>query len=212
MHSEILTATQLAVLDGLKAIPALGEFYLAGGTALALRHGHRRSIDFDFFRATAFDVEELALALDRAFGGFERLPTGAHTLYVRLSHVTTSFFQYPYRQLEDVEPTSWGFGLASDADIAAMKIEAIAGRGSRRDFVDLRILVHAGLAIETAFDLFERKYGTVRSDRYHRLRALAYFDDAEGEPMPDMLVPFDWDEAKRFFTAEATRLLATETS
>jgi len=43
------------------------------------------------------------------------------------------------------------------------------------------------------------------------LRALAYFDDAEQEPMPDMLVPFDWDEATRFFTAEATRLLAAET-
>jgi hypothetical protein len=209
---EILTASQLAVLDGLKPIPAIREFYLAGGTALALRHRHRRSIDFDFFRPTAFDVQELALALEGVFPGCERLPTGAQTLYVRLSRVTTSFFYYPYRQLDEVEPTPWGFGLASDRDIAAMKIEAIAGRGSRKDFVDLRILCRAGLTIDAAFDLFERKFGTRRSDRYHRLRALAYFDDAEREPMPDMLLPFDWDEAKRFFTAEATRLLATETS
>jgi len=211
VHPEVLTATQLTVLDGLKPIPAVGEFYLAGGTALALRHGHRRSIDFDFFRSTSFDAQELALALERAFDEFERLPTGEQTLYVRLSSVTTSFFRYPYRQLEEVEPTSWGFGLASDADIAAMKIEAIAGRGSRKDFVDMRLLCRAGLTIDAAFDLFERKYGTRRTDRYHRLRALAYFDDAEREPMPDMLVPFDWDEAKRFFTAEATRLLAEET-
>jgi hypothetical protein len=60
--------------------------------------------------------------------------------------------------------------------------------------------------------LFDRKYGTRRTDRYHRLRALAYFDDAEREPMPDILLPFDWEEAKRFFTAEATRLLAAGTS
>lgn len=208
MHLEILTAAQLTVLDGLKPIPAVGDFYLAGGTALALRHGHRRSIDFDFFRPTPFDVQELAVALARAFDDIERLPTGEQTLYVRLCSVTTSFFNYPYRLLEEVAPTPWGFGLASDSDVAAMKIEAIAGRGSRRDFVDLYLLCRGGLTLDAAFDLFEQKYGTRRTDRYHRLRALAYFDDAEREPMPDLLVPFDWDETKRFFTAEAARLLA----
>ena len=212
MHTEILTPSQLAVLDGLRAVPAVRGFYLAGGTALALRHGHRRSVDFDFFRASSFQSQELLLALEHPFGGLERLPTGEETLYVRLLGVTTSFFLFRYRQLQDVEPTPWGFGLASDSDIAAMKIEAIAGRGSRKDFVDLRVLCRAGLTIEAAFDLFDRKYGTRRTDRYHRLRALAYFDDAEREPMPDMLLPFDWEEAKRFFTAEATRLLAAGTS
>jgi hypothetical protein len=53
----------------------------------------------------------------------------------------------------------------------AMKIEAIAGRGSRKDFVDLRVLCRAGLTLDTAFDLFDRKYGTQRTDRYHRLRS-----------------------------------------
>lgn len=212
MHTEILTPSQLAVLDGLTAVPAISEFYLAGGTALALRHHHRRSVDFDFFRATPFEVQELVLALERGFGGLERLPTGEETLYVRLLGVTTSFFHYPYRLLEDLEPTPWGFSLASDSDIAAMKIEAIAGRGSRKDFVDLRVLCRAGLTIDAAFDLFDRKYGTRRTDRYHRLRALAYFNDAEREPMPDMLLPFDWEESKRFFTSEATRLLAAGTS
>jgi hypothetical protein len=211
VHTGILTTTQLAVLAGLKPIPAVHEFYLAGGTALALRHGHRRSIDFDFFRATAFDSQELMLTLDRVFSGVERLPSGEQTLYVRLLQVTTSFFRYPYPLLGAVEPTPWGFGLAADADIAAMKIEAITGRGSRKDFIDLRILVRSGLTLDAAFDAFEQKYGAVRTDRYHRLRALAYFADAEREPMPDMRMPFDWNEAKQFFTAEATRLLAAET-
>ena len=116
MHVEILTATQLAVLDRLAAIPAVYDFYLAGGTALALRHGHRRSIDFDFFRPEPFDVQELAVRLEQALDEYERLPTGEHTLYLRLSRVTTTFFRYPYRLLDAVEPTPWGFGLASDAD------------------------------------------------------------------------------------------------
>ena len=99
------------------------------------------------------------------------LPTGAETLYVRLSGVTTSFFRYSYPLLEPTEATPWSIGLASDADIAAMKIEAIAGRGSRKDFVDLRILARSGLSIEAAFEAFDRKYGARRSERYHRLRA-----------------------------------------
>jgi hypothetical protein len=144
VHTEILSATQLAVLEGLKAVPAVREFYLAGGTALALRHGHRRSIDFDFFRETPFDVRDFLLDLERKFDDVERIPTGEQTLYVRLLGVTTSFFRYPYPQLEDTEATPWGFGLAADADIAAMKIEAVGGRGSRKDFIDLRLLCRAG--------------------------------------------------------------------
>ena len=212
MRTEILTSTQLAVLDGLRSIPSISRFYLAGGTALALRYGHRRSVDFDFFSVTPFDGQDLVLELEEIFSELERLPSGEQTLYVRLNRVTTSFFRYRYPLLGLAEPAPWGFGLASDPDIAAMKIEAIAGRGARKDFIDLRVLCRAGLTLDAAYTSFELKYGTARTDRYHRLRALAYFDDAEREPMPDMRIPFDWDEAKRFFTAEATRLLAIETS
>jgi hypothetical protein len=208
MHPEILVPAQLQVLDGLSAIPAVREFYLGGGTALALRHGHRRSVDFDFFRDTQFDVEALAAALDGEFSDVQRLPTGEQTLYMRLVGVTTSFFWFPYSLLDPTEPTQWGFGLASDGDLAAMKIEAIAGRGSRRDFVDLRLLCRLGRTLDEMFDLFDRKYGAQRTDRYQRLLSLSYFDDAEAEPLPDMLIDFDWDEAKRFFTAQASRMMS----
>lgn len=95
----------LVVLDGLKPVHAVRDFYLAGGTALALRHGHRRSIDFDFFRVTPFDVQGLLVTLEDAFGPLERLPTGDDNLYVRPLGVTASFFRYPYRLLAPVEPT-----------------------------------------------------------------------------------------------------------
>jgi hypothetical protein len=210
VHLEVLTADQVAVLDELKRVPDVGEFYLAGGTALALRHGHRRSVDFDFFRSDAFDGHALRTRLDAAFDAIEWLPSSEHTLQLRIARVSTSFFRLPYPLLEPTEPTGWGFGLASDADIAAMKLEAVAGRGSRKDFVDLRLLCKAGLRLEEVFSFFERKYGAKRTDRYHRLRALAFFDDAERQPMPDLLTPHDWEETKAFFIAEAKRLLAAE--
>ncbi len=208
MHLDVLTPDQVTVLDGLRRLPAVAAFYLAGGTALALRHGHRRSIDFDFFREDAFDGEGLRSALDASSAVTEWLPSGPDALHLRIRRVSTSFFRLPYPLLRPVEPTPWTFGLASDEDIAAMKLEAIAGRGSRKDFIDLRLLCARGLSLEAVFTAFERKYGTSRTDRYHRLRALGYFDDAERQPMPDMLVPHDWDETRRFFTGEAKRLLA----
>jgi hypothetical protein len=122
-------------------------FYLAGGTALALRHGHRRSIDFDFFRPDEFDTRSLVQALEATFPAFELLPSGEQTLYTRLNEVTASFFRLPYPLLEAPQPTPWGFSLAGDEDIAAMKLEAIAGRGARKDFIDLWLLCQqAGIA------------------------------------------------------------------
>jgi hypothetical protein len=165
MHTEILTPGQVAVLEGLKALPAAGQFYLAGGTGLALRHGHRRSVDFDFFREDSFDARGLRSALDSAFSDVEWLPSGEQTLHLRLHRVSASFFRYPYALVAPPEATSWGFGLASDDDIAAMKLEAVAGRGSRKDFVDLRLLCEKGRRLEDVFALFERKYGTSRTDR-----------------------------------------------
>jgi predicted nucleotidyltransferase component of viral defense system len=208
VHTGVLDQSQLAVLAGLSRLGAAAGFYLAGGTALALRHGHRRSIDFDFFRPDAFDGRALTATLVSAFPSLELLPSGEQTLYLRLEAVTTSFFCLPYPLLEPAEPTPWGFGMASDRDIAAMKLEAIAGRGARKDFVDLWILCQQGLSMEEIFDFFERKYGVRRTERYHRLRALSYFADAEAQPMPDMLVPFDWERAKAFFASEAARLLS----
>ena len=209
MHTEILTTDQIAVLGGLKEVRGVGDFYLAGGTALALRMGHRRSVDFDFFRAEPFDGRLLRAGLETAFApAIEWLPSGEQTLHVRLSRVSASFFRLPYPLLEPVEASPWGFGLASEMDIAVMKVEAIAGRGSRRDFVDLRMLCARGFRLEEVLDGFDRKYGTTRADRYHRLRALAYFDDAERQPMPDMLRPFDWAECRTFFASEAARLLS----
>jgi hypothetical protein len=208
MHTEILTADQVTVLGGLKAIPTAHEFYLAGGTALGLRHGHRRSIDFDFFRQDEFDGQALLSSLEGLPGPLERLPSGPQTVHVRIAGVSASFFRLPYPLIAPVEPTPWGFGLAADADIAAMKLEAIAGRGARKDFVDLRLLCERGVTLEEVFAFFEQKYGVRRTEFYARLRALSYFEDAERQPMPDMTIACDWAEVKSFFSREAERLLA----
>jgi hypothetical protein len=81
-----------------------------------------------------------------------------------------------------------------------MKIDAISSRGTKRDFADL-FFVHKSLDLDmkALFAHFERKYGPGGFNRHHVLKSLIYFEDADNEPEPEMLVDFSWAETKRFF-------------
>jgi len=84
-----------------------------------------------------------------------------------------------------------------------MKLIAISGRGSRKDFVDLHTILRSGPILQDYFELLPKKYGPGRANVYHILKSLTYFEGAEQEPPPPMLEPFDWDECKSFFVREA---------
>lgn len=205
MFRDILTESQQTVLGLLTRIAEVRPFYLAGGTALALHLGHRRSGDFDFFRPDAFAPQDLLGAL-RAAGDVQVLQEAAGTLTVMLQTVPTSFFHYDYPLLKPLQDSPWSLGIADPEDIAAMKLSALAGRGSRKDFVDLFVYAREVAPLERVFEGFRGKYRGIHVDPYHLLRSLTYFDDAEGEAMPDVVRPIRWDEIKSFFRAEAARL------
>ncbi len=205
MFREILTGSQPALLELLSRAPEVRSFYLAGGTALALFLGHRRSRDFDFFRAKEIVPQDL-LTIMRSTGEVEVLQEADGTLTVRLRGVPTSFFHYPYPLLRPLRESPWGIALADPDDIAAMKLSALAGRGSRKDFVDLYFYAREVAPLQSAMDRFREKYRGIRVDPYHLLRSFTFFDDAEAEAMPDLLIQVTWDEIKAFFRAEATRL------
>ena len=96
---------------------------------------------------------------------------------------------------------------AADArDIACMNVDAIASRGSRRDFIDLHIAATT-YGLRDIVEWFETKYASTPYNRVHLLKALTYFADADKDPMPDMLVTLDWQAVKAFFTTEMPRLL-----
>ena len=87
-----------------------------------------------------------------------------------------------------------------------MKLAAVAGRGSRKDFVDLYVYAHEIARLHQVLARFRNKYRGVTVDPYHVLRSLTFFEDAEAEAMPDLLIGVTWDEIKAFFKAEGTRL------
>ena len=136
----------------------------------------------------AAEIEGSAVRLD--VDGVER-----GTLHARCGGVRLSFLEYRYPLLRPLIATpERGLRLASLEDIAAMKLAAIAQRGSRKDFVDLFALGRS-MSLEDMMDLYRRKYGV--RDVGHVLFALSYFDDADRERMPAMLRRWKWAEVKR---------------
>jgi hypothetical protein len=204
VFTNILSAGQQAILERLSSLPALDSFYLAGGTGLALQLGHRRSVDFDFFRPEGIDPGVLLPSLQEFLPAVRRAEAG--TLTLELAGVMTSFFEYRYPLLRPIEEGPWAVRLASVADIAAMKIAAIAGRGSRKDFMDLFIICREVMPLRDVLDCFELKFRGVGYERYHILKSLVYFDDAEREPPPDMIRPVAWMDVTRFLSEESARL------
>lgn len=203
MHEKVLPKHSLELLKGLgeDRSPLLAGWTLAGGTGLAFRLGHRVSEDLDFFRTDQADMRRLHEVL-AGHGDYETLQEAEHRLTVLIRGTKLSFFRVADRFLFDATPFRF-FAVADVRDIALMKLAAISGRGSRKDFADLYTILQDGPSLLEYFHWLPRKYDARRLSVYHILRNLTYFDDAEAEPPPRMLVPFDWAECKAFFAREA---------
>lgn len=141
-HPEILTRTQKRVLKQFGPKLTARGFYLAGGTALAIHLGHRRSVDFDWFTLDSIG-DGLALAQQLRAEGipFNSSAVAPDTLHGTVSSVRVSLIRYPYPLLEPaVEWQELQSALASLADLACMKLAAVAQRGSKKDFIDIYAL------------------------------------------------------------------------
>ncbi len=190
-------ATPPGVREAYEALPSFladEGFYLAGGTALALLEAHRLSADLDLFAPSIGDPLVLAGRLRRIAGGMTIVSTAPETLYVSIGGIRVSFIGSSYGLLEPLlQPGGTSVPLASLDDIAAMKLAAVASRGSRKDFVDLWVLVTRHRRLEEYLALYEKKYG---ADPGHVLRSLIFFDDAEHEPPLRLLADVSWNRVK----------------
>jgi len=204
MYVEGISAQVQASLELVGRTPLATQFYLAGGTAIALHLGHRRSYDLDFFSPAPFDKGDPR----RFLGPLGRLiveQENEGTFLGTLDDVRISFFIYPYRLL--ASPVLFGaVRIAALKDLAVMKLDAIASRGKKRDFLDLYFICRDFLTLREMLPLVERKYEGVEYNFTHLLKSLMYFEDAEADPMPEMLKPVSWPDVRRFFEQEAQTL------
>lgn len=194
VHESVLTAAQTRVLRAVGPLALRAGFYLAGGTAVALRFGHRRSEDFDWFAPALPRPDSLLSDLQAQGLPLQDTQIEAGTIISWLEGVKISFFEYRYPLLDSLDQwPEYDTDIASPRDLGAMKLLAIAQRGSRRDFIDVYELLQSGVVLGCMLQDFRDKF---TADPVSALRGLTYFDDAETEPMPDMLKPLDWRELR----------------
>lgn len=204
MHPKVLSEDGWETVRELVAEGRLESWTLAGGTGLALQLGHRYSEDLDFFRSEPFAPDRLAVELAET-GDTTIQSRSADTLHAVVAGLRLSFLRseapllFPgidYR----------GLTIADPRDIAVMKVVAIGGRGSRKDFVDLYFYIQGGGTLEGIFSLLERRFEGLDYNEYHLLKSLAHFDDAESEPMPRMIRDVKWETMRSALEAEVRRL------
>lgn len=195
MYKEVINKKTERLLKEIEKQDILKNFYLAGGTALALQIGHRKSIDLVWFSRDSFSTNKLKNSL-KTLGKLKVDEEMEDTLNCSLDGVKLSFFEYPYKVLFPFVDYSKNIKLADKRDIACMKINAASSRGSKKDFIDIYFLLKE-YSLKELLELFNRKYKDIDYNRLHILKSLSYFEEAENEPMPLMIKGVNWKEIKK---------------
>lgn len=193
MFEKAIDPKTRQVLGKLRDIRVLDRFYLAGGTALSLILGHRKSVDLDFFSANFPKAEILFAKLKHLNPKVINQDKGTLDLYIY--GVKVSFLEYNYPLIGDFLEFD-GVRIASLADIACMKLSAISSRGSKKDFIDIYFILKKE-SLDKILSLFKKKFEGVDYQMAHILKSLVYFEEADKDPDPVFLAPFDWEEAKK---------------
>jgi len=199
MHLKCLTPAAHKVLKVISPVAVARGFVLAGGTAVALHLGHRRSEDFDFFSIRPFRPERLHQAIHRLNLETTVLQEEPGTLTLLADGVKVSFFHYPYPFLESMS-TLHGVRVAGLVDIASMKLMAMMQRGAKRDYVDLYSILQDVPFSKIAENMINR-YGVNRVNPLVIGKALVFFRDADADPDPEYLGKMtSWGKIKRYLT------------
>lgn len=191
-----LSTIDTAALELLKKLMCFDDFLnmrLVGGTALALQIGHRKSIDLDLFGDIDFDNVNTA----KVFADFNNtiiLKRSKNINIFSIDDIKVDFVNYSYPWLQKPLLLD-GIRLAGIEDIAAMKLAAITGRGSRKDFIDLYFLLQK-YNLKEMLRFYRNKY--FDGSEYLVLKSLTYFADAENDIEVEMIKDISWVKIKTY--------------
>lgn len=203
MHQEILTKTQVDLLPVIKSFSK--DFYMVGGTAIALHIGHRRSIDFDLFSNKSLKRTRIKNVIRKqAFPIQHVLYEDTDQLHLIINDVKLTFFHYPYPipleyRFEDI------INIPSLIDLAAMKANAIGRRGKWKDYVDLYHLIRDHYSLleisARAKEIFKNEFNT----KLFR-QQLCYFDDVDFSETVDYIGEAVGDNEIKFFLTDTATI------
>lgn len=194
LYTETIEGGTLELLRNLQSEVLLSSFNLVGGTSLALRMGHRKSVDLDLFTKDDFDLQELRELLVNKYNLRVSYEKGK-TLKGFINNVKIDLIKYDYPQVCSVE-TIEGIRFESIPDVIAMKLSAICDNGSRiKDFIDI-----AFLSSKYSFDDMLKFYSTKfpASNQMMLAKALVYFADIDfNEDIVMLNCDFNWDKISK---------------
>lgn len=197
---ETVDSVTLELLTRLQQIPAFSQLRLVGGTSLALQIGHRKSINIDLFGK--IDADEFTIAADlNRLGEIQTIQKTQNIAIYLIKGVKTDIVNYSYPWLDEAVFID-GIKLAGLKDIAAMKLAAITGRGTKKDFIDLYFLLKK-YSLTEMLGFYTQKYAD--GSTFMVLKSLSYFEDAEKDPMPFMLSKISWSKIKKFIINQLTK-------
>jgi hypothetical protein len=163
------------------------HFVLYGGTAIALRLGHRSSEDFDFFSSEPFEVSALMDALSFSRDA-EILQAAANTLTLRVERdgpVKISFFGgLTFGRVVDPDPLEGqSFCIASLGDLMAAKLKVLSQRAEAKDYIDVAAIIRAGISLDYGLGCAVALYGPQFNPAIV-LKALTFFQDGDLPTLP----------------------------
>jgi len=205
LHYKTIHTKTLELLIAIQKKAIFKDLRLVGGTSLALQIGHRISIDIDLFGEINAGNLEITTNL-KQIGKLKTIQQTNNINIYSLNNIKTDIVNYPYPWLDDVLLKD-RLLLASTKDIAAMKLAAITGRGSKKDFIDIYYLLKI-YSLKQMIQFYEEKYND--GSKFMLLKSLAYFDDANNELMPKMFEKTAWKDIKKTILLALTNYLTNQ--
>jgi predicted nucleotidyltransferase component of viral defense system len=206
LHFKTVEPGTLSLLKKLMNIEELKYFNLVGGTALALQYNHRISIDLDLFTTDHFSYSVITACLKKEFGNRFELEEKESNfgIFCFIDSIKVDLINYSHKQIDNTIVAD-DIRMYSAVDISAMKIQAILGRGKKKDFWDIAELLQH-YSISEVIDFHKQKYPNQQL-LISIPQALTYFDEAEESEDPISLKGQTWEGVKKFVNQKVNEYL-----
>ena len=195
LHQQTVTATCLAIINKIMETESLTRFRLAGGTALALKYGHRTSEDIDMFSESDFENDWLKKELGKIFPGgrVTQWRDMSFGIFCYLDSIKTDFMFWNDEYIAPAEIRDT-IRMAADPDLFALKLNAAFDRKSKKDFIDIALLTDI-YGLPRGLEWYKQKFPY--NDEMIPLKSLLHFEKADAEPDPFLFLHFNWPDCKQ---------------
>ena len=193
LHYKTVSTELLELLKFCMTRKEFGELRLVGGTDLALQYGHRKSVDIDLFGLIDLEKVDTYSLLNEFSQDVQIISKQKYINIYIVNGVKIDFVNYNYPWLKEPEVID-NIRLAAVEDVAAMKLNAIAGRGSKKDFIDFKLIL-SEFNLQQIVDFYKSKYN--QESEFMALKSMLYFADADLEVEPEMFIEFNWIDTKK---------------